>query len=158
MQAHESVHGGRPGSPRKQIKAAAPTRRRRPAVVLLEDDDDLRLVSAEVLRAAGFEVTECPTLVAAFVALRSGPVPDILLLDRELPDGSGLDLARWVRRRPSFDRVSVIGFSGRKTAGDVEAALAAGCDAFVGKPCAPATLVAKIEATSDARRRSGDRP
>lgn len=152
-------HVGRTAaSTRKQAKTATASQRARPAVVLVEDDDDLRLVSAEVLRAAAFDVLECPNLLAAFVAVKSR-VPDILLLDRELPDGSGLDLARWVRRRSSFDGVRVVVYSGRKTARDVEAALAAGCDAFVGKPCSPQTLVAEIEAsTAPRQRRSGARP
>jgi two-component system, cell cycle response regulator DivK len=151
MQAYESGHARRPAAAtRKQRKAPAPARRARPAVVLLEDDDMMRVVSAEVLRAAGFEVLECPTLLEGFAALEKR-IPDVVVLDRDLPDGNGLDLARWVRRRASLAGVRVIGFSGRKSAQDVEAALDAGCDAFVGKPCAPATLVAEI-------RRSSARP
>jgi DNA-binding response OmpR family regulator len=146
MQGHEILREtGHAERTRRRPKARA--EQRRPAIVLVEDDDALRLVSSEVLRAAGFDVLECPTLLAAFVAMKHR-VPDILLQDRELPDGSGLDLARWVRRRSSFAGVRVIGFSARKSARDVEAALAAGCDAFVGKPCAPAKLVAVVHSNS----------
>jgi DNA-binding response OmpR family regulator len=112
---------------------------------VVEDDADMRFLCAEVLRASGFAVVEWATLSAAFAALEHG-IPDALVLDRELPDGSGLDLARWLRRRRSFDAVRIIGFSGRKSPQEIEEALRAGCDAFVAKPCAPAVLVAKIEA------------
>jgi DNA-binding response OmpR family regulator len=137
MQTSRSLHTENPAANTRN------QRTRRPVIVLLEDDEALRFVSAEVLRAAGYDVRECPDLLTAFVALKSA-VPDIMLIDREVPDGSGFDLARWVRRQSAFDRVRVVGFSGRKNARDVEAAFAAGCDAFVGKPCAPADLVAEI--------------
>jgi DNA-binding response OmpR family regulator len=116
-------------------------------MVLVEDDEDLRFISVAVLRAAGFEVVECASLSEAFVALLHR-IPEILLLDRELPDGSGLELARWVRARSSYDAVRIIGLSGTDGPADVQAALDAGCDSFVPKPCAPATLIAEIAAVS----------
>jgi DNA-binding response OmpR family regulator len=112
---------------------------------LIEDDEDLRSIFANALRQSGYEVVEHASLSEAFAALERN-VPDALLLDRELPDGSGLDLARWIRRRRSCDRVTVIGFSGRKTAREIDEALGAGCDAFIAKPCAPAIVIAEIEA------------
>jgi two-component system, cell cycle response regulator DivK len=125
-------------------------RRRRPTIVLVDDDADLRFISVVVLRAAGYEILECADLAEAFAALQAC-IPDIVLLDRDLPDGSGLEVARWMRGRPSYDGVRVIGLSGRTSARDVEAALDAGCDAFVAKPCAPATLISEIAAMSLAR-------
>jgi DNA-binding response OmpR family regulator len=118
-----------------------------PPLLLVEDDDDIRCLCAAVLRNAGFDVRECPTLESAYLAFEE-EAPAVLLLDRELPDGSGLELARWVRSRESYDGVHVIAFSGRQSPVDVEAALGAGCDAFVGKPCAPATLVAEVRRTA----------
>ena len=42
-------------------------------------------------------------------ALLAGLVPDVVLLDRDLPDGSGLDLARWMRGRRAYDDSSRCG-------------------------------------------------
>jgi DNA-binding response OmpR family regulator len=116
-----------------------------PVVVLLEDDEDLRSLCCEVLVAAGYEVVECATLEEAYQAL-ADLVPDVVLLDRELPDGDGLDLARWVRGFPPLDSVRIIGFSALNSRPQVAAALEAGCHAFLGKPCSPDALVQTIQA------------
>jgi two-component system phosphate regulon response regulator PhoB len=124
-------------------------------VLVVDDDDDLRCVILDVLEEAGFDAIGCGD-IATVLALLDGLVPQVVLLDRDLPDGSGLDFARWMRRRPLYDGVRIIGFSARTTPLEVDASLAAGCDAFVGKPCAPAALLREIHAASDRRRaRSG---
>jgi DNA-binding response OmpR family regulator len=115
----------------------------RETILLVDDDEDLRLLCAMIFREAGFEVVECSALSAAFFAIQKH-APDIVVLDRELPDGSGLDFARWVRCRPAYDQVRIIGFSGRNSAPEIEEALAAGCDAFLGKPCDLSMLLAKV--------------
>jgi DNA-binding response OmpR family regulator len=114
---------------------------------MVDDDEDLRPIIRDVLEDAGFEVLECEDLATAF-ALLNGVIPDVVLLDRDLPDGNGLTVARWMRARRAYDGARIIGLSGRNTAADVEASLAAGCDAIVAKPCTAAVLVAEIRATS----------
>lgn len=125
----------------------------RKMVVVVDDDDDLRCVILDILEEAGFEAIGCGD-IATTLALLNGLVPHVVLLDRDLPDGSGLDFARWMRHRPIYDGVRIIGFSGGSTPRDVDASLAAGCDAFVGKPCSPAALIREIHAAPDRRRRS----
>lgn len=112
-------------------------------VVMVDDDEDLRMIIRDVLEGAGYQVIECEDLAAAF-ALLEGLVPDVVLLDRDLPDGSGLDVARWMRGRRAYDDARIIGLSGRTDVADVAAALAAGCDAVVGKPCTADALVEEI--------------
>jgi DNA-binding response OmpR family regulator len=119
-------------------------------VVMVDDDDELRAILRDVLEDAGFEVLDCGSLAAAF-ALLSSVVPDVVLLDRDLPDGCGLDVARWMRRRGVFDDTRIIGLSGRHTPSDVEAARVAGCDAIVAKPCTSTGLVAEIRASGTSR-------
>jgi DNA-binding response OmpR family regulator len=102
-------------------------------VVMVDDDRDLRMIIRDVLEGEGFEVIECENLASA-LALLAGFVPDIVLLDRDLPDGSGLDVARWMRGRRAYDDARIVGLSGRTDRADVAAALAAGCDAVVAKP------------------------
>lgn len=116
-------------------------------VVMVDDDEDLRLILRDVLEDAGFEVLECRNLATAF-ALLNGIIPDVVLLDRDLPDGNGLTVARWMRARRAYDGARIIGFSGRNTPSDVEASRDAGCDAIVAKPCTAAVLVAHVRATS----------
>jgi DNA-binding response OmpR family regulator len=121
-----------------------PDRASRATIVLVEDDEDVRFVCAEALRDRGFVVDECATLAAVRTVL-AGALPDVLLLDRELPDGCGLDLARWLRARATYDGVRIVAFSGRTAPDEIEEAFNAGCDAFVAKPCTSSALGLEIE-------------
>jgi DNA-binding response OmpR family regulator len=116
-------------------------------VVMVDDDEDLRMIIRDVLEGAGYEVIECEDLATAF-ALLAGLVPDVVLLDQDLPDGSGLDVARWMRGRVAYDGARIIGLSGRTDRADVAAAFAAGCDVVVAKPCTARALVGEIRGSA----------
>jgi DNA-binding response OmpR family regulator len=161
MEAHDQAGDGHPTAPHEASTKECAEVRRGPRVLHVEDDDDLRSLCAEILDDAGFVVVGCPTVSAGQLAIRAR-APEVLLVDRDLPDGSGLDLVRWLRSNPSYAGVQIVVFSARGSRDDVESAIAAGCDAFLGKPCAPDMLVETVEALTrpdpDAgRRRTGRR-
>lgn len=111
--------------------------------VLLVEDEDLnrRLVRAMLTRAADQRlrtatVFEAATLSAARTAL-SGDTPDVVLLDVQLPDGSGLDLARRIHADSADDaanRPVVIALTAGALPEQRAAAIDAGCDAVILKP------------------------
>jgi DNA-binding response OmpR family regulator len=113
-------------------------------VLLVEDDPDARFIYASCLRHAGFEVTEAGSAregANAAIAKR----PDLVVLDRRLPDRDGLDLARqWRTSANGMSRVPIITLTAFTARADVEAALIAGCDAFLAKPCPGDILVAHV--------------
>ena len=124
-------------------------------MLLVEDNPDALEMYAVGLRAAGYEVVEAPTLSVAeekAELLR----PHVIVLDRNLPDGDGLDLAARWRRIRLFDSVPIIMLTASGARADVERSLFAGCDVFLTKPCTPAMLVQHVEraiATSTPTRR-----
>ena len=126
----------------------------RELIVMVDDDRDLRSMVALVLEDAGYEVVECVDLASAFAFL-SAVVPNVVLLDRELPDGSGLELAAWMRRQCVYEGVRIVGFSGRDSSTDIEAAMGSGCDDFVAKPCRPEILLRGIRGASRTPRSIG---
>src|SRR5687768_6938975 len=67
-----------------------------PAVLLVEDDDTLRRIVQRHLEAYAFRVAPAGTAGAALAALRR-EAPAVLLLDINLPDGSGWDVLRALR-------------------------------------------------------------
>ncbi|HEY8077034.1 MAG TPA: response regulator [Labilithrix sp.] len=111
-------------------------------VLLVEDHDEARAFYASALRAAGFEVIEAPTLHAAGATCETQR-PDVIVLDRRLPDGDGLDFVRRVHRLTRPMPVVMLTASGQRS--DVEAALVAGCDVFLTKPCPGDVLVLHVE-------------
>lgn len=125
-------------------------------VVVCEDDPPTLELLCDHLQADQFEVVPAPS---AADALRHCQYrnPDLLLLDLGLPDASGLDVLREIRRaEPStgrFDsRLAVIILSGRATDVDRVRGLDEGADDFLGKPFHVPELVARIR--SVLRRRS----
>lgn len=111
-------------------------------VLVLEDDDELRAETAEALADEAFEVEQAAT-VGAFWEAFEASAPDIVLMDMNLPDGRGLDVARQVRARSDL---GIVFLSGRQDEVDRVLALEVGADDFVVKPCGPRELIARLNA------------
>lgn len=117
-------------------------------LLLIEDDPILGEGLRDFLRADGHRVDWCACL-AATDALRGEPY-DALLVDWQLPDGSGLD---WLRlRRARGDATPALMLTARDRLGERITGLDAGADDYLVKPFAPEELSARLRAVS---RRSG---
>jgi CheY-like chemotaxis protein len=121
-----------------------------PLRILAVDDDPLNraLIRAILDRAAEPAVRdavihEAATLAEGRAVLAREPV-DLVLLDMHLPDGLGLSLAAELRAQPSEARPAVLALTASVLPAEQQAALDAGCDAFLAKPYPPAALVAAI--------------
>ena len=127
-------------------RASSPPRgaaRPRSTILLVEDDYDARAIYRATLRYAGYRVIEAPTVKDARDAVRA-IVPDVVVLDCRLPDGDGLQLVNaW--RNGSMARVPVIVVSAHKERQDLDAALLAGADSFVPKPCPGNVLAGHVD-------------
>jgi len=110
-----------------------------PHRILILDDDPVNrsLIKAIVGRSSepaltGAVLREAGSLAEARAALAAEPI-DLLLLDVQLPDGLGLELAAELRasggRRPA-----IVALTASVLPADQQAALSAGCDAFLAKP------------------------
>src|SRR3954454_20030628 len=119
-------------------------------VLLVEDNADLRDLYGNAMRDAGLLVDEVVTVTEA-IQLAERLRPDIVVLDRHLPDGDGWDVARALKASASdaIRRAPIIAFTSQNEGADVESALVAGCDAFVEKGCAPDSLVRHVRGMLD---------
>ena len=118
-------------------------------ILIVEDDIDFRTLLRLALEGAGHEVSEAPDAELGLDALRFGE-HDLVLLDLELPDRSGLDLLHDVRAEG--DEVPVLIVSGRPGVDDRVKALRLGADDYLVKPVHFEELEARIEAVM--RRRT----
>ena len=112
-----------------------------PNILLVEDDDALSEGIALALRAQG-TVRRCPTLAEARKALELAGF-DLMILDINLPDGSGLAL---LRERPAGDRTPVLVLTANDLEIDIVNGLEAGADDYVTKPFSLAVLRARVTA------------
>jgi CheY-like chemotaxis protein len=85
-------------------------------------------------------VREVASIGDALEALTLTP-PDLVVMDRELPDGDGFELAARIKEDPVTSHVLVIGFTAGPTRDAMTAAHAAGMDGFVAKPCQASKLL-----------------
>jgi two-component system KDP operon response regulator KdpE len=114
-------------------------------ILVVDDDDMIRSLVRAILAQAddpvirGAVLREAATLGEARRIL-DGEHVDLLLLDVHLPDGLGLDLAAELRGRPG-DRPAIVALTASVLPADQQAALDAGCDAFLAKPYPAAALV-----------------
>jgi two-component system, cell cycle response regulator DivK len=104
-----------------------------PLVLIVDDNERNRRLSGEVLRAAGFRTIEAAT-GAAGIALAADRMPDVILLDIELPDMNGADVARELRREARTARIPVVAHSARPYVGEDDRLLEAGFVGYLEKP------------------------
>ena len=104
---------------------------KRPKVLVVDDEKMIRWSLGEALRGWGFEPVEAQTVAAAIAAFEADP-PAAVLLDINLPDGSGLDVLRKMRHREP--EAIVIMITANVLVDETIAALRGGAYDFIGKP------------------------
>jgi two-component system, OmpR family, response regulator RegX3 len=115
---------------------------RRRTVLLVEDETSITEPLAEALGREGFD-TQIAGTVAESLELASRVDPDLVLLDVMLPDGSGYDVCRELRRR---SQVPIIMLTARGEEADRVVGLELGADDYVVKPFSAREVVARIRA------------
>jgi len=120
-------------------------------ILVVDDDPQIRRVMKATLVGHGYEVTEARTGEEALEGL-SGEMPNLVLLDMNMPGIGGLETCRAIR---AGSDIPVIILSVRNSEKDKVAALDAGADDYVTKPFGIEELLARIRA---AIRRSPSSP
>jgi CheY-like chemotaxis protein len=111
-------------------------------VLCAEDNPFARVVLNTVLTEFGYRPDFVGSGEAAVAALAKGY--DLVLMDLTLPGVDGVEAVRRIRADERHRHVPIIGISGRTEPAQAEAALAAGMNAFLGKPVSPAALAQAI--------------
>lgn len=111
--------------------------------ILLIDDNPLIMdLNRRVLTECGYKVLEAETISEGRV-LFENETPDLIIMEVNLPDGSGLDFCKELR---SHSETPVIFVSTLGTADDEVAGFEAGCNGYIPKPYKPHMLVVRMEA------------
>jgi two-component system response regulator RegX3 len=122
-------------------------------ILLVEDEESITAPLAEALAREGFDTSVAGTAAAA-LELAKDVRPDLVLLDVMLPDGSGFDVARELRRD---SRVPIIMLTARGEEADRVAGLELGADDYVVKPFSARELVARVRAVLRRAAEAGER-
>lgn len=116
---------------------------RDPLILIVDDFQDNREMYAMYLSYTGFRVAEAAN---GYEALEQAAAlkPDLIVMDLSLPGLDGWEATRRLKADPSTMHIPVIALTSHALEGFSEGARAAGCDAFVTKPCLPEQLVGEI--------------
>jgi two-component system cell cycle response regulator DivK len=102
--------------------------------ILIVEDNDLNLkLFRDLLTAHGYETIETKEGMEA-ITLTKSQNPDLILMDIQLPEISGLDVTRQLKADESIRRIPIIAVTAFAMKDDEEKILSAGCEAYVSKP------------------------
>lgn len=114
-------------------------------VLLVEDHEEIWDFLSRRLTRRGYDVTVATDGQAGVDRARAD-MPDIMLLDMNLPVLDGWSTARLLKSEPATAGIPIIALTAHAMSGDREKALAAGCDDYHPKPIDFSRLLTQIEA------------
>lgn len=116
-----------------------------PTVLIVEDEPSLVALLRYNLEKSGYRVEEAVDGQEAMLKVQEEK-PDLVLLDWMLPQMSGLEVCRQIRRNPTTRNIPIIMLTARGEEGDRVRGLDAGADDYIAKPFSPGELLARMRA------------
>lgn len=114
-------------------------------ILVVDDDPDILNIVKTACEQECFNVRTANSARNMWEALENDP-PDLIVLDIMLPDASGLDVIKKLKRK--YEEIPVIFLTARKSDLDMILGLELGADDYITKPFNPRTLIARIKAVS----------
>jgi len=113
--------------------------------VLIVEDNPVNLRLAQfLLERHGFTVRKASTGQECLAEM-ARELPDLVLMDIQLPGEDGLAVTRKIRSDPRMGQVIVVALTAHAMAGDREKILGAGCDGYIPKPIDPQRLPDEVD-------------
>jgi len=112
-------------------------------ILLIEDNEQNRYLTTFLLEHHGYHVVSAPDGHKG-IEQAQALVPNLILLDIQLPTMDGYTVARSLRAIELLKKVPIIAVTSYAMVGDREKCLAAGCNAYIEKPINPETFVKEI--------------
>ena len=119
----------------------------RDRVLIVEDEKDVREMLRLNLKAGGFDVLEAHN-GAEGLAIAKAELPSVVILDLMMPEMSGMEVCRALRRNPATSRIPILMLTAKSTEGDKVAGLEVGADDYVTKPFSPRELLLRVRAVA----------
>ena len=112
--------------------------------ILIVEDNDLNLkLFRDLLGANGYETFETKEGIEA-ISLTRQTMPDLIIMDIQLPEISGLDITRKIKADSQIRHIPVVAVTAFAMKDDEEKIMAAGCEAYLSKPIAIDDFLATI--------------
>ena len=113
--------------------------------LILDDSRAMRMILVRIMHSAGFEVVEAADGRQGLDALAGGPLPDVALVDWNMPGIDGLALVNAVRDNPDYRPMTLMMVTTESEHDQIVRALAAGAHEYIIKPFTADAIVDKLE-------------
>ena len=127
-----------------------------PTRVLVVDDNEMFTEMAKFVLSAAGNVVETASDAGSALSTIPDFVPDLILMDIQMPEIDGIELTRRLKADPATRHIVVVAFTAYAAKGDEHGLKAAGFDGYIGKPVDVMTLAAEVrfwlEGPESARR------
>ena len=112
--------------------------------LVLDDSRAMRMILGRILREVGFEVTEAADGREGLDVLSKGPVPDLALIDWNMPNMNGLEFVAAAREDARLREMTLVMVTTESEQSQIVRALAAGAHEYVIKPFTSEAIVDKL--------------
>ena len=118
--------------------------------ILIVEDNELNMkLFHDLLEAQGYDILQTQDGMAALKIARE-EVPDLILMDIQLPEVSGLEVAKWIKEDENLREIPVIAVTAFAMKGDEEKIRQGGCEAYIAKPISVSEFLATVQKFIDA--------
>jgi DNA-binding response OmpR family regulator len=101
---------------------------------VIDDDEEMSRAVGLMLKLLNCEIAAFFNVRAAAQTLLVGRRPDLIILDLNLPEVTGLDMVEFLRRRPESKNIPIVMLSSESSDSIIERALELGADSYIKKP------------------------
>ena len=127
--------------PKSNENTNPPTRKK----VLIVEDNDLNMkLFNDLLVAHGYGTLQTKDGIEALTLARQHH-PDLILMDIQLPEVSGLQVTRWIKKDHDLRMIPIIAVTAFAMKGDEEKIRDGGCEAYIAKPISVASFIWTVE-------------
>lgn len=116
-----------------------------PKTVLIVEDNELNMkLFHDLLEAHGYNILEARTGPEALESAKEHH-PDLILMDIQLPEVSGLEVTQKIKENPDLAEIPVIAVTAFAMKGDEERIRQGGCEDYIAKPISVASFLEKVK-------------
>ena len=121
-------------------------------ILVIEDTEDNRQIIRDLLTSFDYELIEAVD-GAEGVAMAQTHIPDLILMDIQLPVIDGYEATRRIRAIPELAKVPIVAVTSYALSGDEAKTREAGCDGYIAQPSSPRQPLARSSHRPAAERR-----
>ena len=115
-----------------------------PKILLVEDNEMNRDMLTRRLQRKGYSVVTAQDGEQGCLLAHS-ELPDLILMDIQLPEVSGLQVTQWIKRDDDLRMIPIIAVTAFAMKGDEEKIRDGGCEAYIAKPISVASFLSTVE-------------